>query len=162
MSDATAEEVEEAPKASKMPMILGLVAALLGAGGGFFATFSGMILAPAQEEVMADEEPELTALPDVAYIPIDPLVISIGAPSDRRHLRFRAQLEVQKKYKSEVETVLPRVVDVMNGYLRAVRIEDLEKTTALMKFRSQMLRRIDIVTGTGRVNDLLIMEFVMN
>ena len=162
MSDATAEEVEEAPKSSKMPMILGLVAALLGAGGGFFATFSGMILAPAQEEVMADEEPELTALPDVAYIPIDPLVISIGAPSDRRHLRFRAQLEVQKKYKSEVETVLPRVVDVMNGYLRAVRIEDLEKTTALMKFRSQMLRRIDIVTGTGRVNDLLIMEFVMN
>ena len=162
MSDATTEEVEEAPKASKMPMVIGMVAALVGAGGGFFATFSGMILAPPPQEEMVEEAPELLALPDVAYIPIEPVVVSVGAPSERRHLRFRAQLEVPEKYKTDVESVLPRVIDVLNGYLRAIRTEDLEKSTALLQFRSQMLRRIDIVTGPGRVNDLLIMEFVLN
>ena len=164
MTDTNADAVEEeAPKASKLPLILGLVAALLGAGAGFFATFSGMILAPEVEDVVPEEEElEPLALADVAYVPIDPLIISIGAPTDRRHLRFRAQLEVPKKYKTDVETVMPRIVDVLNGYLRAVHIEDLEKSTALIKLRSHMFRRVEIVTGKGRVNDLLVMEFVLN
>lgn len=165
MSDVTAEDAEDPPKKSKLPLILALVAAVVGAGGGFFATFSGILFAPEMVELApeaGDEEVTALTLPDVAYIPMDPLVISIGDPSERRHLRFRAELEVPKKYKNDVEAVMPRVVDILNSYLRAVRIEDLERSTALMRIRSQMLHRIDIVTGRGRVNDLLVMEFVLN
>jgi len=32
----------------------------------------------------------------------------------------------------------------------------------LLRLRSQMLRRVQVVTGEGRVRDLLIMEFVLN
>ena len=163
MTDTNVDTVEEeAPKASKLPLILGLLAALVGAGGGFFATFSGMILAPPQQEAEKEVVPEVQALPDVAYVPIDPMIISVGPPNNKRHLRFRAQLEVPKQFKSDVESVMPRVVDVLNGYLRAVSVEDLEEQAVLLKLRSHMLRRVDIVTGEGRVNDLLIMEFVLN
>ena len=84
-------------------------------------------------------------------------------PSSRyRHLLFRAEMEVNPDYKSEVTTLLPRVVDVLNGYLRALDISDIEAPSALTRLRAQMLRRVQIVAGPGRVNDLLIMEFVLN
>lgn len=77
-------------------------------------------------------------------------------------MRFRAQLEVDLENQVEVEKLLPRVVDVLNSYLRALEIEDLSDPMALPKLRAQMLRRINIATGQGRVRDLLIMDFVLN
>ena len=56
----------------------------------------------------------------------------------------------------------PRVMDVLNGFLRAVEVQELEDPAALIRLRAQMLRRIQIVVGEGRVNDLLIVEFVLN
>ena len=58
--------------------------------------------------------------------------------------------------------LLPRILDVLNGYLRAVETADLENPSALVKLRAQMLRRVQIVTGEGRVRDLLVTEFVLN
>ncbi|KMW59026.1 flagellar basal body-associated protein FliL [Candidatus Rhodobacter oscarellae] len=166
MAEETTEEEleEEPPKKSKMPMLIGLVMFLLLGGGGFFAVYSGMILAPEPtgEHAEQEEEPEALPLPDVAFVPIEPLVITLGKGSSTRYLKFDAQLEVEPDAESDVTDLLPRVVDVMNGYLRAVSMTDLEEPTALIKLRAQMLRRIQIVTGEGRVRDLLIMEFVLN
>lgn len=156
---------EEAPKKpSKLPLIIGLVLALAGGGGGFFAVYSGMILGnEAPPEMVEDlhEEP-MDNMPDVAFVAVEPMIISVGGAHGSEHLRFRAQLEVPSKYQSDVEQLLPRVVDVLNGYLRALKISDLEDSSALIRLRGQMLRRVQIVTGQGRVNDLLIMEFVLN
>ena len=159
------EELEEEPKKkSKLPMLLGVVLALALGGGGFFAVYSGMILAPEHSEEHAEdhEEEEALPLPDVAFIPIDPIVINLGANSTSKHLKFHAQLEVKPSAESDVAKLVPRVVDVMNGYLRAISVAELEEPTALVKIRAQLLRRIQIVTGEGRVRDLLIMEFVLN
>jgi len=46
--------------------------------------------------------------------------------------------------------------------LRAVDVHDLENRNALIRLRSQMLRRIQLVIGQEQVRDLLIMEFVLN
>ena len=162
------EAAEEAPaKSSKFPMLIGLVLALGLGGGGFFAVYSGIVLAPPTEttDMMAkedDEEMTSSPLPDVAFIPIQPLVINLGAGSSNRHLKFEAQIEVEAEAEAEVRSVLPRITDVLNGYLRAVRVEELEEPSALVRLRAHMLRRIQIVTGEGRVRDLLIMEFVLN
>ena len=58
--------------------------------------------------------------------------------------------------------LVPRILDVLNGYLRAVEVAELGDANALVRLRSQMLRRIQIVTGEGRVRDLLVTEFVLN
>lgn len=160
----TEEQIEDPPrKKSKLPLILGLVLALAGGGGGFFAVSSGLILGgdtgdgPAEEA----EKANVKDMPDVAFVPVEPLVISIGG-SEVSHLRFRAQLEVGSAYREEVERLMPRVVDVLNSYLRAVAVEDLSNNSALVRLRAQMLRRVQVVTGGDRVKDLLIMEFVLN
>lgn len=162
MSDKNEPEGEAPKKRSKLPLIIGLVLMIALGGGGFYAVYSGLILGgePTPEHV-ADDTPVPEALPDIAFVPLDPMVISLGG-AVTRHLRFSAQLEVAAAYKAEVELLKPRVMDVLNGYLRAVEVTDLENPSALFKLRAQMLRRVQIVTGEGRVRDLLIIEFVLN
>ncbi|MCZ4352887.1 flagellar basal body-associated FliL family protein [Roseovarius aestuarii] len=167
MADADAIEGEAPKKSSKLPMIIGLTLALAGGGGGFYAAYSGLIpgfgaRAVEEESLVAETHGTPGEMPEVAYVPIEPMVISVGNGATGKHLRFRAQLEVSPVYQREVERLMPRVVDVLNTYLRALELADLADSTALVRLRSQMLRRIQIVTGGERVNDLLIMEFVLN
>ena len=154
---------EGAAKASKFPLILGLALAIAGAGAGFYAAWSGMILGSGEAEHHAGTTPEdeVAPLGDIAFVPVDPMVISVDSRPTARLLRFRAQLEVPSNHAEDVTVLLPRVIDVLNSYLRALDVSDLEDQAALTRLRSQMLRRIQVVTGPGRVNDLLIMEFVL-
>ena len=164
MTDETVDTEDAPKKASKLPLIIGLVLALAGGGGGFFAVYSGMILGHDSAEVVEESThaEDIEALPDVGYVGLDPFVVSLTEGGGADYLRFRAQLEVPSDHQEEVERVLPRVVDVLNGYLRALSTADIESPDALVKLRSQMLRRVQIVTGPERVSDLLVMEFVLN
>ncbi len=149
------------PKKSKLPLILGGALAILGGAAGFYATYSGMILGghEATPSALGDA---LAALPDIAFVPITPMVISLGQASRNSHLRFTAQLEVAAAHSAEVTLLLPRIMDVLNGYLRAIDVAEIEDPGALVRMRAHMLRRAQIVSGEGRVRDLLITEFVLN
>lgn len=151
-------------KGSKLPLILGVVLALLGGGGGFFAVQAGLI-GGSQDEAevdLEDKADEAEAMPSLAFVPLETLVINLPQTAQAKHLLFTAQLEVEPRYTQEVTDLLPRVVDVLNGYLRAVDLSELEDPTALIRLRAQMLRRVQVVVGEGRVKDILIMEFVLN
>ncbi len=159
---ADAEELQEAaPKKSKKPLIIGVLLAVVLGGGGFFATYSGMILGPAAAPAAGHETPA-SPLPDIAFVPVDPLIITLGSSQDGRNLRFSSQIEVSSAYKADVTLLLPRIIDVMNGYLRAIDPAELDDPATLMRIRAQLLRRIQLVTGEGRVRDLLVTEFVLN
>ena len=160
MADAELPQDAVPKKRSKLPLILGLVLAVVLGGGGFYATWSGLLFAPAERH--AEGAVAMAALPDVEFVPIEPLVISLGPGGQSSHLRFTAQLEVDRAHSGEVTHLLPRILDVLNGYLRAVEMAELEDPAALVRLRAQMLRRIQIVTGEGRVRDLLVTEFVLN
>lgn len=153
---------EEAPKKkSKLPLILGLILMLALGGGGFYAVYSGMILGHGKSAHAGDPAP-VEALPDIAFVPIDPIVVSLGTDPSGRYLHFTAQLEVAKLSQPDVLLILPRILDVLNSYLRAVEVKELEDPTALVRLRAQMLRRVQMVAGEGRVRDLLVTEFVIN
>lgn len=158
LTDNTAQA--DKPKVSKLPLLIGLLIAVLGGAGGFYLVYFG-VLAGGKAPTEADVMP-VAALPDIRFVELDPLIVSLGPTSANRHLRFVAQLEVEKAYEADLQTLRPRVVDVLNSYLRALETRDLEGPAALTRIRAQMLRRIQIVAGEGRVRDLLIMEFVLN
>lgn len=167
MSDETAEPgdgEEEAGKKGGKGMIVGLGLAVVLGGGGFFAAYSGMVpgLGGGGEEVAEKPKEIMVATVVAEFVPIDRMVISLGSASKSRHLTFGAALEVEPEYKEEVILLKPRILDVLNTYLRAVELRDIENPAAMTRLRAQMLRRVNIVTGEGRVNDLLITEFVLN
>lgn len=167
MAEAENPQDAEPKKKSKLPLILGLVLFLALGGGGFYAVYSGLILGSSAASGHGDGAAEgggehAGDLPPIAFVPLDPVIITLGAVSDNMHLKFAAQLEVNAPMEDEVTLLKPRILDVLNGYLRAVEVPELSDPHALVKLRSQMLRRIQIVTGEGRVRDLLVTEFVLN
>jgi flagellar FliL protein len=167
MTDTTDADIDAPPppKKSKLPLILGVVLLLAGAGGGFMAVKIGLIggKTATDGESHANEEQEThEESVEVAFVALDPMVITISSGSNRQLLRFSAQLDVPPSAVEEVEKIKPRIVDILNGYLRALEVEDIEAPAALMKIRSQMLHRVKIVAGEDNVNDLLVMEFVLN
>lgn len=162
MSEETAEEEEASKKGIMMPLIIGVVLCLAGGGGGFFAVQSGLIGGAGDKGAPEKAAKASTRSDDVAFLAIDPLIISIGEAGANRHLRFQAKLEVDTAYAEEVAAIMPRIVDVLNGYLRAIRLADIEDNVALFRLRAQMLRRVQLVAGPDRVKDVLIQEFVLN
>ncbi len=163
MADATAEESEAPVKPRKTGLIVGAVLAVLGAAGGYFLATSGLLPLAGNGTESDEETAEISAeaVPEIGFVDLPPAIISVDV-GDSRHLRFHAQLEVNAPYIGDVEKMKPRVMDVLNGYLRAIEVEDLEDSLALIRIRGHLLRRIEIVVGKGRVRDVLVMEFVLN
>jgi len=175
MSDADIKNgEEEAPKKGKKGLLIGIIGALVLGGGGFYATYSGMILGPKTDsghESASDDghgassdggSGAMVASSDVAFIALEPLIITLGKYATSRHLRFRAHLEVYPAATADVEHLTPRILDVLNTYLRAISETELEDPASMNRLRAQMLRRVQVVVGEGKVKDLLITEFVLN
>ena len=162
MADETEPEpTEEKKKGGKKGIIIGLLGALLLGGGGFYASYVGLILGASETDATHAAESNLPPLPEIAFIELEPMVISLGSAANAKFLRFSAQLDVDPASEDAVNMVLPRIVDVLNTYLRAVSEDELGRPAALERLRAQMLRRIQVVTEQGQVKDLLITEFVL-
>jgi len=162
---AEEEETSEKKKGGLLlPLLIGIVLAAVGGGGGYWAVTMGPLApedvasADKPEEAQGDEMPG----PDVVFLPLEPVVISLGPEVRGEHLMFTAHLEVPSKYEAEVAHLVPRVLDVLNSYLRVISLEEISDPTSLATLRAQILRRIQVVTGPGRVQDLLVTQFVVN
>lgn len=178
------KEPKPARGRGRKPLVIGVVLAGLAGAGGFYATWSGLIFGPPADAAKAPEDAGHAAaadhgggdghggapagqvsaspLPDIAFVAVEPVIISLGPGSSSRHLRFTAQLEVNAAHGAEVAMLMPRILDVLNGYLRAISVREIEDPASLVRLRAQMLRRVQMVTGEGRVRDLLVSEFVLN
>ena len=161
MADTTDHEAMEKP--ARRPLFGLLLSGMLAVAGGaigFFVVQKGYVSLGAKDGTQ--QPPTIGDLHGLAFVPLEPVVVALGAGDERSHLRFRAELETPSAARSEVEGLKPRLIDVLNVYLRALRPEDLEDPLALHRLRAQILRRMQLVAGPDRVRDVLIMEFVVN
>lgn len=142
-------------KGGKALVVAAALALLLG-GGGFFATYKGFLLAgPA-------DHPADPAAPQVAFVPMPPVILALGTAAANQKLRMTAQIEAPAASAAEVAHLMPRILDVTNTYLRAVEVAELQDPAALSRIRVHLFRRIGIVVGESKVNDLLITEFLLD
>jgi len=173
-ADATAEE-GTAPKKKSKGLLFGMIGALLFGGAAFYTVYAGIIDLPfggttepaeaaAGDGGEAAAEPELfDRLPtEAAFVPLDDILIALGPESTSSHLKVALVIEVVPGQEAAVEAVKPRIVDVLNVFLRAVEVRDLESPRAMSRLRAQMLRRVQLVTPEGAVRDVLIQQFVLN
>mgnify|MGYP000023516554 CR=1 FL=1 len=162
MTDAAIDTDAPVKKSGKGALVMWVVLCLSLAGIGFYGTYSGLFFGNSSGSAADEAEGTLEDLSDISFVPVDPVVVSLKRGSPNKHMSFRAQLEVPTQYKADVEHLLPRITAVMNGYLRALETEDFESPEIIIRLRSQLLRRVQVVVGNDRVNDLLVMEFVLN
>lgn len=157
MSQIAETPVVPRPKRRLLAVMVGGAMLLLGLGAGFGLMRNIDMIFDANQDVAHNFD-----LGGLAYVPLDPVVVNLPRASGRQFLRFTANLEVAAPYQAEVTLIRPRIIDVLNGYLRAVDPADFEAQAILPDLRGQLLRRVQVVAGAGRVRDLLIVEFVLN
>jgi flagellar protein FliL len=158
-----AQAIEPAPATRRgggKRLLFGLFGAVALGAAGFAVVYGGLLdpLLGRSDHPVAAVQP----LQPVAFVPLEPIILTLPPGSSARHLRFAGQLEVVPAHAGEVASLMPRITDALNTYLRAIEVRDLEQPAATVWMRAQMLRRAQIVTGEGRVRDLLISEFVLN
>lgn len=162
MTDAATDPAEADGETKKKgglkPLLFGLVLAVVGAGAGFFAGSSGLLGGGSDTSDPVEEKAEKSAV----FVDVTPIVVSIARPQGLSQLRLNLSLEVDEAYVEDVTKMMPRLLDVLNSYLRAVDTVDISDAATLVRLRAQMLRRIQVVTGGDAVRDLLIQEFVVN
>ena len=149
-----------------MPLIFGLVGALVLGGGAAFTVSSGLVDIPGvtdgggEKEEKAEKKPKVEA-PKPAFVALEPLSIGLFHQGRPRTLRLTLMLESTEESVAEVETYVPRVLDALNTLMRAIDEQDLADPSALDRLRAQMLRRIRLVTDGAPVNDLLVVEYIV-
>ena len=135
-----------------------LVALGLG-GGGFFATYSGL-LSPGGGATHTAQEGKAGSDQAPIFLELEPMMISVGDANSVRQMRFRAFLQLEDGH-GDVAALAPRILDIFSTYLRAVSVDRLEDPTALLALRAQLLRRVQLLAGPEAVSDLLIIDFVI-
>ncbi|MFP7675436.1 flagellar basal body-associated protein FliL [Marivita sp. S0852] len=163
-TDETADlqgQEDSTRKTSKRPIFLALALCLIGLGIGYFSVSNGLLPIGSMQPAPNLSKESSPERPDVAFIPIPTLIVSLPAGAEHDHLRFSGQIEVPSEFKEDVEFLMPRIQDFMNGYLRALSAEDIEGEGALFRIRLHLFRRIIMVIGLGKANGLLITEFIL-
>jgi flagellar FliL protein len=164
MAEDEEPKEDKAPKGGGKGKLLAILALTAGlAGGGFYATWSGLLGGTSQAAAPPGEAGHATYESDgvPSFLELDPLQVSVGGEGSIRQLRFRAFLQLGAEGASGVDPLTPRILDIFATYLRALPVATLEDPTALIRIRAQLLRRVQLLTGVGAVDDLLIIDFVI-
>jgi flagellar FliL protein len=164
-------EAEEAPPEVEEKKKLPVKAIVFTAAGaiamGAVAAGASFVLAPGGDKcsVEAAKEGDKSGphgdIKDVAFVNIEPLVVTLGENARSRYLKITISLETTKTHEKSLNTLTPRIRDTLNNYLRAVEEDDLVRPASMARLRAQMLRRLQLVAPSEVISDILITDFVL-
>lgn len=189
-AEPAAEGAEPTEKKKGLPLVGMIVGGLIpvamgaaGAGLAFFLTPApkSCVAAPAEGEhaekgggdVLAAAEaphgPEKKKAEghgeksknEFVFVPMDPLIVTLGPEAEAKYLKITMSIETAKGGESGVASVMPKLRDVLNGYLRALDESDLAEPSNMSRIRAQMLRRLQLVAPDAGISNVLITDFVL-
>jgi flagellar protein FliL len=155
-------------------LLIGAVAAVVllgGCGGWFFlrskptpeqmaATApSGDLKAPTPAQQSGPKKPS-------AFLDLPEMTVNLaagGGQQDRQQfLRMKVALEVgEQKVVTEIQPMLPRVMDTFQVFMRELRPQDLEGSAGLYRLKEEMTRRVNVAVYPARVDAILFKELMV-
>lgn len=157
----------EAPKkrfGKKFLLIAGAGALILVLGlsaGAYFFFFSGS--SDNHKTKMAAGTSAPLVAPQVAFFDMPDIVVNIqtadGTPA---YLKLSVSLELDAAdEKAGLQTLMPRIVDQFQSYLRELRVDDLRGSAGVMRLKEELLRRINVAAAPFSVRDVLLKEMIV-
>jgi flagellar protein FliL len=156
----------------KLPLIGGAVAAVLLLGGGGWWFF--MKGKPKQEVAAAQPAADGRPAPAApsggprkpsAFLDLPELTVNLaaGGQQDRQQfLRMKIALEVQEqKVVTDIQPMMPRVLDTFQVYMRELRPQDLEGSAGLYRLKEELTRRVNVAVFPARVDAVLFKELMV-
>ena len=143
---------------------LALLAVLLLVGGAG-AYFTGLFAtSPDEAQVHAEAEESEPAVPVASlYYELPDMLVNLKTGSSQSNLlKISVALEVADETTIDrLQTVMPRVIDNFQVYLRELRVEDLSGSAGLQRLREELLVRVNAATHPVVVSDVLFKEMLV-
>lgn len=140
----------------KLIMIIAAVAVLAAGGGGaYFFMFKKKDAQ--QAEVKEKKAPVFFDLPEVT-VNLSP---SPGIER-QQYLKIKVALEVaDQKMVTDIQPVMPRVLDNFQVFLRELRASDLEGSPGLYRLKEELVRRINAAVYPAKVEAVLFKDILV-
>jgi len=137
-----------------------LLIGLTGAGVYFSGLADSLLGVEEQEgELLSQEEDDS---PPVYYDIPDMLVNLNSSGRKTGYLKISVSVEVgSEEDVARLQTVLPRIVDSFQVYLRELRVEDLSGSAGLQRLREELLMRVSNAAAPTVVRDILFRELLI-
>lgn len=97
-----------------------------------------------------------------AFLKVPDLIVNLNSTGQPRYLRLSIQLELKNEADMKsVESVLPRVIDQFQTYLRELRLEDLRGSKGIYRLQMELLARVNAAAAPVEVKDVLFQEILI-
>ncbi len=172
--DVEGEEGAEQPKGKlagllgNKKLLIGVAGLLLiaGGGGGWFYMKSKAAKQQVAAAGDAAKAPAVGGKRASAFLDLPEMTVNLapgGGPQDRQHfLRMKIALELnEQKQITEIQPMLPRVLDTFQVFMRELRPQDLEGSAGLYRLKEEMTRRVNVAVHPSRVEAILFKELMV-
>ena len=165
--DDEGDESSDKPGGKKKLIIIAVVL-LLAIGGIAAAYFTGLLqpiieLITGEEATKEEEGEEEVDKENAVFFPLEELIVNLNAGGRKStFLKIRISLELADGGDiSRVESVMPRIMDNFQVYLRELRIEDLKGSAGMYRLREELLTRVNAAAAPAKIQDVLFKEILV-
>lgn len=145
-----------------IPVVLvGVVAGLWFAG--ILPPLLGMGPKPKAEMHPADQPAAEAKLKPPTFIEVPELIANLNTQGKRQiFVKLKARIELARgDDEMAVQVAMPRIVDLMQTYLREMRPEELRGSAGTWRLREELIARANIAVAPARVVDVLFTEMLI-
>jgi len=159
------DESSDKPGGKKKLIIIAVVL-LLAIGGIAAAYFTGLLQPIIElitgEEATKEEEEEVDK-ENAVFFPLKELIVNLNTGGrNSTFLKIRVILELADGGDiSRIESVMPRIMDNFQVYLRELRIEDLKGSAGMYRLREELLTRVNAAAAPAKIRDVLFKEMLV-
>lgn len=103
-----------------------------------------------------------TTAPGV-FVAIPDMIVNLNSTAKQpRFLKVALKVELEdSKAEKSFETVMPRIIDQFQAYLRELRLEDLRGSSGMYRMKIELLSRVRAAAPEIRVRDVLFQEILV-
>lgn len=158
-------EIEATPRGglNGKKLVLFIILPLLLLLGGLAGAYFAGLLDPLLGKQGAPVEEEQSAVPQTVFYDLPQMLVNLNTGGNKRnYLKIAISLELTSQEDSvALDTLLPRVVDNFQVYLRELRVEDLRGSAGVQRLREELLLRVNNAVHPIAVRDVLFKEMLV-
>ena len=165
--EITDDEDEEGLKKKKLTgkkiILFGVAPVVVIALGVTAAFIFGLLGSDDAELAEGEGHAQEEDIADVVFYDLPEILVTLNS-GDRStsYLKIKIALELEDDHAvNRLESLLPRIIDNFQVYLRELRLEDLNGSAGLFRLKEELLMRVNASVHPLRINDVLFKEMLV-
>lgn len=171
-SDKGIQSTATTPRHGRRSLLALAAGTTIALGGGAVATahFAGWLRAApvpsagghafaSEDGAHGDADPAMV----IGFVDLPDIIVNLQSDSSRmRFLKLRIALEVTGEANADsVRKLLPRVLDGLQLYLRALSVDDLKGVAGMQRIKEELTARVNLAVEPAQVDAVLLKEMLV-